>query len=70
MEKEEIIIKKLDTLVKLSTVSLIEGKIQKDQVILLSKVGFAPKEIANLIGTTPNTVRVTLTSLRKKRQKT
>ena len=38
---------------------------QKERVALLSDAGFEPKEIADLIGTTPNTVSVTLHSLRK-----
>lgn len=39
---------------------------QKDQILTLSNIGFQPKEIAELLGTTSNTVRVTLTALRKK----
>ena len=38
---------------------------QRDQIARLSSVGFQPKEIAELIGTTPNTVSVTLSALRK-----
>ena len=56
---------RLDMLVRLSAIALIDGKKQRDQVRLLSMAGMAPKEIAELIGTTPNTVNVALTSLRK-----
>jgi DNA-binding CsgD family transcriptional regulator len=70
MQKEEnIIIKQLNTLIKLNTLSLIEGKSQTEKIFLLSKVGFAPKEIAALIGTTPNTVRVALATMRKSGRK-
>jgi DNA-binding CsgD family transcriptional regulator len=69
MKEEEILIQKLDTLIKLTTLGLIEKKSQTEQIILLSKVGFAPKEIADLIGTTPNTVRVGLTHIRKTNKK-
>jgi DNA-binding NarL/FixJ family response regulator len=64
MAEEELLIQKLNILIKLSTLSLIENKSQKEQIVLLSKVGFAPKEIAGLIGTTPNTVRVALSNIR------
>jgi len=69
MTNVEILIQKFDTLIKLNALILIEGKNQKEQIVLLSKVGFAPKEIANLIGTTPNTVRVALTNIRKTNKK-
>jgi len=72
MQKEEnILIKQLNTLIKLNTLSLklntlslVEGKSQTEKIFLLSKVGFAPKEIAGIIGTTPNTVRVALANIR------
>jgi DNA-binding CsgD family transcriptional regulator len=38
---------------------------QRERIAILSDAGFEPKEIADLIGTTPNTVSVTLHSLRK-----
>jgi DNA-binding CsgD family transcriptional regulator len=38
---------------------------QKDKIALLSTAGLQPKEIADLIGTTPNTVSVTLVQIRK-----
>ena len=44
----------------------MEGKPQRDQIRLLAAAGFPPKEIANLIGTTGNTVRVALANMRKK----
>jgi DNA-binding CsgD family transcriptional regulator len=60
---------KLDAIIKLMVFSLTVGKTQMEQVRLLSAVGFPPKEIAQTIGTTPNTVRVALSNLRKKQKK-
>ena len=59
---------KLDVIIKLMVFSLTEGKNQIEQVRLLSGAGFQPKDIAQTIGTTPNTVRVALSNLRRKRQ--
>lgn len=59
---------KIDSLVKLLKVVAylqIQDKRQTDQFIILSKAGFQPREIAELVGTTPNTVRVALSRLRK-----
>ena len=44
-------------LVKLLALYLIQGQQQSDQIDLLSRAGFKPAEIADLLGTTPNTVR-------------
>jgi predicted transcriptional regulator len=35
---------------------------QEDRIVKLNAAGYTPSEIANLIGTTPNTVRVTLST--------
>jgi hypothetical protein len=35
----------------------------------LSRIGFGPKRIADLLGTTPNTVNVTLQKAKKTREK-
>ena len=60
---------RLDILIKLIASSLLAGKKQREQIELLSKSGLAPKEIAELIGTTSNTVRVELNAIRKKQKK-
>lgn len=62
------ILEKLDTLVKLTVLNMIKDKEYKDQVELLSSVGFQPKEIADLLGKTANSVRVTLFNLRKEKR--
>jgi len=62
----EEILKKIDVLTRLLAISLVSEKKQQDQIIILSKIGIQPKEIAEMLGTTPNTVRVTLSKMRKK----
>ena len=59
--------RKLDTLIRLLAFSLIEGRKKKDQLLLLSKAGFQPRHIAEMLGTTPNTVRVALSNIRKRK---
>jgi len=60
--------KKLDTLIRLSALNLVrDTKTQKAQIALLSDAGFRPKQIAGIIGTSENTVNVTLHSIRKER---
>jgi DNA-directed RNA polymerase specialized sigma24 family protein len=56
---------KMDVLLRISAITLVNGKKQKEQIRLLSIAGMGPKEIADLIGTTPNTVNVALSALRK-----
>lgn len=63
---QEVVAAKLTTIIKLLAVSLAEGKTQREKIRILSAAGLAPKEIAEILGTTPNTVRVALSSLRKR----
>jgi DNA-binding CsgD family transcriptional regulator len=63
------IVERLDRLANLVAIGLLGGKTQREQIRLLSKGGFPPREIAELVGTTPNTVRVELTSIRKDKKK-
>ncbi len=60
---------KLDAIIKLMVFGLTEGRSQTEQVRLLSLAGFQPKQIAQTLGTTPNTVRVALSNLRKRKAK-
>jgi DNA-binding CsgD family transcriptional regulator len=60
--------KKIDLLTRLFAIHLVNGKSQREQIRLLSIAGMGPKEIADLLGTTPNTVNVTLSTLRKNRE--
>lgn len=57
---------KLDILIKLQAASLIASfDSSKDKIIFLHKAGLRPKLIAEIIGTTPNHVNVTLHKERK-----
>lgn len=47
---------------------LLEGKIQKDQIIELDKLGLSRNIIALIVGTTPLTVSVTLSNMRKEKR--
>lgn len=69
-ENTKAIAERLDRLTNLVAIGLLGGKTQREQIRLLSKGGFPPREIAELIGTTPNTVRVELTVIRKVNKKT
>ena len=51
-------------------ISVVDGKPQKEQIELLGKADLAPKDIAALIGTTRNTVSVTLSKMKKGKTKT
>jgi DNA-directed RNA polymerase specialized sigma24 family protein len=58
----------MDVLTKLVAISVINGKKQRDQIRLLSIAGMTPSEIADLVGTTTNTVNVALSGLRKSKK--
>jgi len=67
-ENENVIAEKLDTLIQLVAVALVENRKQRDQVRLLALVGMKPSRIAEILSTTQNTVNVALSSLRKEGQ--
>lgn len=70
--KDEIgyqIIEKLNVLVKLNALNLLKDKEFREQVRILSEIGLQPKGIAELLGKTPNNVRVTLSLIRKEKSK-
>jgi DNA-directed RNA polymerase specialized sigma24 family protein len=56
---------KLDRALRLLAAIATKGLSQTDQIALLDRAGFAPKEIAEIVGTTSNTVRVSLVSIRR-----
>jgi hypothetical protein len=61
---------KLDKVAKLLALNIVKDlKHQKAQIGLLSDSGFQPKEIADLLSTSSNSVRVTLHTIRKEREK-
>ena len=58
---------KLDVITRLLALNIVKDmKLQKDQILTLSSFAFQPSQIAELLGTTANTVRVTLSTARKK----
>jgi len=59
---------KLDVLIRLLAISLTADKSQGEQIALLKKATFQPKEIANLLGTTPNAVSVSLSKMRRRQK--
>lgn len=68
-DEMRMMIDRLDILIKLTAANVIQGKDFKEQVWLLSSVGLQPKEIADILGKTPNNVRVTLSAIRKAKGK-
>jgi DNA-directed RNA polymerase specialized sigma24 family protein len=66
---EELLLAKLDQLVRLTTIGVTSGLKQREQITLLDRVGFSPKDIADLLGTTGNTVNKELSTLRKAKAK-
>lgn len=69
VDENRLMINKLDILIKLTAVNIVQNKDFKEQVRLLSSIGLQPKEIADILGKTSNNVRVTLSTLRKEKKK-
>lgn len=67
---EEGVLEELRRVVRLLSVLALRGLTQRERILTLSSAGFQPKEIAELIGTTPNTVSVCLAKLRRRDRKT
>ena len=59
---------KLDVLIRLLAISMTADKSQGEQIVLLNKANFQPKDIASLLGTTPNAVSVALSKMRRKQK--
>lgn len=60
--------KKVDVLIKLVGIGITSGKQLKEKAKMLSSAGFKPSEIAKLLNTSPNSIRVTLSLYKKKRK--
>jgi len=58
--------RRLDTLIRLVATGLCAERPQKEKISILAGAGLAPKEIAEIVGTTPNTVSVALSAMRRK----
>ncbi len=63
------ILHELKIIKKLLAQNLLSGNSQTKQISKLNSIGFQPKEIAEILGTTPNTVNVALNRLRKSKKK-
>jgi hypothetical protein len=63
------LIEKLDTLIRLLSLSVISGKSLREQIKILASAKFSHREIAGIVGTTADTVKVTLYKIRKERKK-
>ncbi len=62
--------KRLDLIVTLLALNLVkDAGTQKEKILTLSSLGLKPAEIAALLGTTPNTVSVALSEVKKKNKK-
>lgn len=62
----EKVIERLDLIVKLLAMNILNDEgTQKEKVIKLSKIGMQPKEIANILNTSSNSVSVALSGARK-----
>jgi uncharacterized SAM-dependent methyltransferase len=59
---------KMDVLIRLLALNMTADKSQGEQIVLLNKAKFQPKEIAEFIGTTPNSVRVSLSKMRRRQK--
>ena len=56
---------RMDAIIKILALTLPKELTQADKIVLLSDAGFQPKEIASILGTTPNTVSVTLSKMKR-----
>lgn len=63
------LLKRLDALLKVSIASNMKESSQTEKIIFLDSLGFAPKDIADLLNTTSNYVCVILSNTRKKSKK-
>jgi hypothetical protein len=61
------IARRLDTLIRLVAAGVCKDKSQRDSIAILSSAGLAPKDIADFLQTTPNTVSVTLSAMRRQK---
>jgi DNA-binding CsgD family transcriptional regulator len=63
------LIDKMDVLIALTALGALQGKNQREQIEALSRTGLAPKAIAEVVGTSSNTVSVTLSQAKRGKKK-
>lgn len=66
--KNDEILEELRRITKILAKTATIDQTQKEQIKTLSEIGFQPKEIADLLGTTRNTVSVALSEMRKSKK--
>lgn len=67
---EDLLISRLDTLIKLQALSMVAGyESQKERIEFLNKVGLKPKEIGDLLGVSANSVSVALAKMKAAEKK-
>jgi len=64
--QDETVLEELKKVTRLLSLLATRGLTQRDQIASLARVGFGPKQIADLLGTTSNTVSVYLSAIRKR----
>lgn len=74
LDKLDVLAEKIDVLTVVTAVSmekekLFEGMLQRDQIKFLADLGLDRNIIALMLGTTPLTVSVTLSKIKKKEKK-
>ncbi len=65
IEANQLMLDKLDKILRVLAALATKGMKQREQIALLNQAGLKPKDIAVLLGTSSNTVRVELVALRK-----
>lgn len=66
-EMDQLILERVDKILRILAVLATKGMKQRERIALLNQAGLKPKDIADLLGTSSNTVRVELVALRKSR---
>ena len=65
MTADQDLIRRLDVLIRIQAIGATKGMKQADAIGFLSKVGLDAGSIAEIVDTTPGTVRATQARLRK-----
>jgi DNA-binding NarL/FixJ family response regulator len=66
ISRDDEVLDELKKIVRLLSVIATHGLRQSEQIASLARVGFPPKQIAELLGTTANTVSVYLSVIRRR----
>jgi DNA-binding NarL/FixJ family response regulator len=59
------IVRRLDILIRLIATGACADRTQKEKIMILSSAGLSSREIADFLGTTPNTVSVQISQLKR-----